>query len=123
MVLPSDGGGSGYTSVDPGQIRKFAELLDGLTETVHDGPQQQVDGFQTSQQMFGAYNDSSDRSEDKHTEMVTGARTFWKTMHERFGNIAAGTHQLATRYTDVSELNESSSSDIDTALAAGAKKA
>jgi hypothetical protein len=123
MVLPSDGGGSGYTSVDPGQIRKFAQLLDSMTEAVQDGPRQAVNGFQTSEEMFGAYNASSSRSETKHTEMVRDARTFWTTMHERFGNIAAGTHELATRYTDLADLNEASGGDITTALAAGAKKA
>jgi hypothetical protein len=123
MVRPSDGGGYSYTSVDPGQIRKFAELLDGVTEEVSTGPKRWVDTAPTGNEMFGAFNDASTRAQTKHDEMVTDSRTFWKTMHERLDNVAAGTHEIATQYADLAELNESTGSDIQAALAAGAKKA
>lgn len=122
MVRPSDDGGSSYTSVDPGQIRKFAELLDGITDDVSTGPKRQVDSAPTGHEMFGAFNDASTRAQSKHDEMVTDSRTFWTTMHQRLGNVAAGTHQIATRYTDLAGLNETSATEIQAALAAGTKK-
>lgn len=123
MVRPPDDGGSGYTSVDPGQIRTFAELLDEITTATQNGPRQEVNTTKTGNEMFGALGASSSRAQTKHDGMVTDARTFWKTMHERLSNIAAGTHEIATRYTDLAELNESTGTDITAALVAGAKKA
>lgn len=117
-----DGPGSGDTTVDPGQIHKFASLLDDLTTQAKTQFKDKVDAFaHANDKLFGAYGDSSQRAETKHRDMVTGAEDFAKKLHERFGNVAAGAHEVGTRYNDVAELNKSQSGDIDAAMAAGAR--
>lgn len=115
--------GSGKTTVDPGQIHKFAALLDDVTKQANSHFQNKVDGFaHAHSSVFGDYGAESTRAEHKHREMVSDAREFAKTMHERIADVAAGAHEVANRYHDLADLNATQNSDISAAMAAGARK-
>lgn len=114
--------GTGVTSVDPGEIRAFAQFLDEMTGKIKDEMKSDLDNFAKGHpRVFGYYGDSSERAESKHKTMVSNASEYMSTMYERFSNIALGTHAISKRYTDLDELNRSQGAEINTALANGGK--